>query len=158
MKPHRRNAKFAEMCRRESELSSALERVVEERSSTPPLTAAEATAEIVDAVDQLRERKIKAASIRRRQSQQTRQQPGRIAGVTLEWAAKLVRLTASSRGLGGQLRRNEEKSIDDAIKVTTEHLSPVERRAAELVCGARPKPKKNIIEARTVLASILTPG
>ena len=59
----------------------------------------------------------------------------------------LVRL-AGSRKQRGRLRVSEEKAITDANKVTPARLSPIERRAAELVCGASPKPRKNLIEVR----------
>jgi hypothetical protein len=65
------------------------------------------------------------------------------------WASYLVRL--KSNGKKGLAR---DDAIQDAKGVTVTDLTPSERRAVELLCGAKRKAKKNFLEKKAeVLAS-----
>jgi hypothetical protein len=78
---------------------------------------------------------------------------------TVEWAIVLVRRAAiehRSLKFGIQPRLNRQQAIDHATSITLAELGPVERRAVEILCGARPKSKKNHVEDRAVrLAAVV---
>ncbi len=74
------------------------------------------------------------------------------------WARHLVRLESNQQSIGrlrGVQRVNRKQAIEDAAGVKAEELTPVERRAVEMLeRGAgkkqRVKPRKNIIEVRAL--------
>jgi hypothetical protein len=70
-----------------------------------------------------------------------------------EWAVKLVRLKQREQMIGqvgGHSRMNQEMAIRDGADAACDDLSPVEQRAVELVCGAKRKTRKNLIEERAI--------
>jgi hypothetical protein len=72
---------------------------------------------------------------------------------TIKWANILVRRAANehrSLGLSVQPRLNREEIIKSSTSRTRPKLRPVERRAVQILRGARPKSKKNVVEARAV--------
>jgi hypothetical protein len=65
----------------------------------------------------------------------------------------LVRLKHNEQAVGklrGTKRFDREAGSKNASEVTFEQLSPVERRAVRLLCGAKRKPKKNAIETTAI--------
>jgi hypothetical protein len=72
---------------------------------------------------------------------------------TVEWATILVRRAAiehRSLKLDVQPRLNREDAIKHATSITLAELRPDEKRAVAILCGARPKSKKNHVEERAV--------
>ena len=72
---------------------------------------------------------------------------------SIEWAAMLVRLKRNEQRIGlsrDSARLSRAVPIEDASSIKFAELRPVEKRAVELLCGKRPKPKKNLVEARAI--------
>jgi hypothetical protein len=72
---------------------------------------------------------------------------------SIGWATMLVRLKHNEQAVGklrGTKRFDREAGSKNASEVTFEQLSPVERRAVRLLCGAKRKPKKNAIETTAI--------
>jgi hypothetical protein len=71
------------------------------------------------------------------------------------WIRFLVKLVNGKRGIGrrrGNRAPSQEEIVDEAKKAAADSnlLTPTEARAVELLCGARPRSKKNIIEERAL--------
>lgn len=75
-------------------------------------------------------------------------------GKPIDWVYCLVR-HATNQQTKGRLRGSNSltwrECMEEAAKIkTADQLTPVERRAVEIVRGARPKPRKNVIERRAI--------
>ena len=59
------------------------------------------------------------------------------------WIVYLVRLESNKRK-----HLDRDDAIEDATSITAADLNPVEKRAVELLCGTKRKPRKNYLEMR----------
>ena len=72
---------------------------------------------------------------------------------TVRWAIILVRGATNehpSLKLSVQPRLNREEAIKNATSITYLDLTRIERRAVEILCGSRPKSKKNVVETKAI--------
>jgi hypothetical protein len=73
---------------------------------------------------------------------------------SLGWATMFVRLKHTEQTVGrlrGAKRFNREAEIENASCTTFDKLSPIEKRAVELLRGGKRKPKKNVVEERAIV-------
>jgi hypothetical protein len=126
-----------------SDLASALERLANVRGISDPTEAGEELKRKI-----LRAIERKKSDKRRNWSYETKtlgpwRQKAQVPSLNL--ATNWVRLKHNE-----QTRVNREAAIENASCATFDKLSPIEKRAVELLRGGKRKPKKNVIEERAI--------
>jgi hypothetical protein len=134
---------------RHNELLCALSEIAKRRGLDEPLERAnDSKRKILRAIERARSEKLNAWHYQRFKEKTWKTVPLR---PTVKWAIILVRRAANeypSLRLSTQPRLNREEAIINATSITRLDLRPIERRAVEILCGSRPKSKKNFLEER----------
>jgi hypothetical protein len=132
---------------RDNELLCALAEIAKQRGLDEPLECAnDSKRTILRAIERAKSKKLNAWHY-----QQFKEKTWIPLRPTVKWANTLVRRAANEHrflGLSIQPRLNREEIIKNATSRTRPKLRPVERRAVQILRGARLKSKKNFLEER----------
>ncbi|HEY7297223.1 MAG TPA: hypothetical protein VH684_04735 [Xanthobacteraceae bacterium] len=129
-----------------AELLRTLTEIAKQRGSDNPAECANATRrKILRAIERKRSDKLNDWHYQR-SAKKSRDEASEL---DIGWASYLVRLKSNEKK-----RLARDDAIEDAKGVTVTDLTPIERRAVELLCGVKRKAKNNFLEKKAeVLAS-----
>jgi len=136
---------------RDNELRCALVEIAKQRGLDEPLERADDTKRtILRAFERARSEKLNARRYQQFKEESWKKVP---LELTVRWAIILVRGATNehpSLKLSTQPRLNREEAIENATSITRLDLGHIERRAVEILCGSRPKSKKNVVETQAI--------
>ena len=136
---------------RYNELRCALVEIAKQRGLDEPLERADDTKRtILRAIERARSEKLNAWSYQQFKEESWKKVP---LEPTVRWAIILVRGATNehpSLKLSTQQRLNREEAIENATSITRLDLGHIERRGVEILCGSRPKSKKNVVETQAI--------
>jgi hypothetical protein len=131
---------------RETELLRRLTEIAKQRGFDDPVACATATTrKILRAIRRKRSDKLNSWHYEKFKEQRDKAEWKQHSQSEeyIQWVAHLVRLESN------KLQRfNRDDVIKDATSGTVADLNPVEKRAVELLCGRKRKPRKNSLEKR----------